>query len=105
MQYVVLTHITGLRRHQILLMSLKSVRKCCRQLHVRDVRGLVEFCFLSLEEKIANKSCFPSIFKVQTMFPPISRPDIHAELLKIYFKPLVKKLKFFILVAKSDLRF
>ena len=35
----------------------------------------------------------------------ISRPDKHAELLKIYFKPLVKKLKFSTLVAKSDLRF
>ena len=31
--------------------------------------------------------------------PPISRPDKHAELLKIYFKPLVKKIKFSILVA------
>ena len=32
------------------------------------------------------------------------RPDKYAELLKIYFSPLVKKLKFSILVALSDLR-
>ena len=61
--------------------------------------------FLFLEEKIVNKSCFQSYFKVQSMFTPISRPDKHAELLKIYFKPLVKKLKLSTLVAKSDLRF
>ena len=42
---------------------------------------------------------------VQTMFPPISRPDKHDEVLKIYFKPLVKELKISTLVAKSDLRF
>ena len=69
------------------------------------MRGLVAFCFCPLEEKIVNKSCFPSNFKVQTAFTPISRPDKHAELLKIYFKPLVKKLKFSTLDAKSDLRF
>ena len=34
-----------------------------------------------------------------------SRPDKYAELLKNYFKPLVKKLKLSTLVAKSDLRF
>ena len=45
---------------------------------------------------------FLPIFKVQTVFTPISRPDKHAELLKIYFKPMVKKLKFSTLV---DLRF
>ena len=39
------------------------------------------------------------------MFKPISRPDNNAGLLKIYFKPLVKKLKFSTLVAKSDLGF
>ena len=39
------------------------------------------------------------------MYTPISRPDKHAELLKNYFNPLVKKLKFSTLVAKSDLRF
>ena len=46
---------------------------------------------------MVNKSCFPSIFQVQTMFTPISRPDKHAE--------LVKKLIFSTLVAESDLRF
>ena len=85
--------------------SLQSVRKRRQQLHARDVRGLVAFCFCPLEEKIVNKSCFPSIFKVQTRLIPISRPDKHTELLKIYFKPLVKKLKFSTAVAKSDLRF
>ena len=74
--------------------SLKSVRKR-QQLHARDVRGLVAFCLYPMEEKIVNKSCFPSMFKVQTMFTPISRPDKQAELLKNYFKPLVKKLKNF----------
>ena len=54
---------------------------------------------------MVNKSCFSSIFKVQTVFTPISRPDKHAELLKKYFKPLVKKLKFSTLVAKFVLRF
>ena len=39
------------------------------------------------------------------MFTPISRPDKHAALLKIYFKALVKKLKFSTFVAKSDLMF
>ena len=39
------------------------------------------------------------------MFTPISRPDKHAELLKIFFKPLIKKLQFPTLVAKSDLTF
>ena len=39
------------------------------------------------------------------MFTPISRPDKHCELLKIYFEPLVEKLKFSTLVAKSDLKF
>ena len=38
------------------------------------------------------------------MFAPISRPDKHAELFKIYFKLLVKKLNFSTFVAKSDLR-
>ena len=70
--------------------SLKSVQKRRQQLHARDVRGLVAFCFYPLDEIIVNKSCFLSIFKVQTIFTPISRPDKHAELLKNYFKPLVK---------------
>ena len=39
------------------------------------------------------------------MFISVWRPDKHTELLKIYLKPLVNKLKFFTLVAKSDLRF
>ena len=85
--------------------SLKSVRKRRQQLHARDMRGLVAFCFCPLEGQTVNKSCFPSIFTAQTMFTPISRPDKHAELLKIYLKSLVKKLKFSTLVAKSDLRF
>ena len=66
--------------------SLKSIRKHRQQLHAREVRGLVAFCFCPLREK----SCFPSIFNVQTMFTPISRLDKHAELVNIYFKPLVK---------------
>ena len=85
--------------------SLKSVMKRRQQLHANNVRGLVAFCFRPLEENIVNRSCVPSISKVQTMFPPISRSDKHAELLKIYFKPLVKKLKFCTSVLKSDLRF
>ena len=85
--------------------SMKLVKKRRQQLHARDVRGLVAFCFYPLEEEIINESCIPSIFQVQTVFTPISRPDKHDELLKIYFKPLVKKLKFSTLVAKSDLRF
>ena len=84
--------------------SLKSVKKRCQQLHAHNVRGLVLLCFYPLDEKIVNKSCFPSIFKVQTAFTLISRPDKHAELLKNNFKPPVKKLKFSTLVAKSDLR-
>ena len=81
--------------------SLKWARKRRQQLHARDIRGLVVFCVCPLENKILNKSCFPSIFT----FAPISRPDKHAELLKIYFKPLIKKLKFSTLIAKFDLRF
>ena len=80
--------------------SLKSAKKRRQQLHARDVRGLVAFCFYPLEEKMVNISCFPSFFRVQ-----ILRPDKHAELLNIYFKPLVKKLNFSTLVAESDLRF
>ena len=80
--------------------SPKSVKKRRQQLHARDVRGIAAFCFYPLEEKIVHKSCFQS-----TVFTPISRPDKHAELLKNYFKPLVKWLNFSTLVAKSDLRF
>ena len=85
--------------------SLKSVRKRRQQLHARNVRVLVAFCLCPLEENIVNKSCNPSIYKVQTVFTLISRPYKHAELLKVYFKTLAKKLKFSTLVAKSDLRF
>ena len=81
--------------------SLKLVRKRLQQLHARRER-LSCVLFLSSGRKVVNKLCFLTIFKVQTV---ISRPDKHAELLKIYFKPLVKKLKFSTLVAKSDLRF
>ena len=65
--------------------SLKLVKKRRQQLIARDDRGLVAFCFYPQEEKIVSKSCFPSIFEVQTVFTPIQRPDKHAELLKIYF--------------------
>ena len=82
---------------------LKSVRKRSQQLRAHNARGLVAFCFCPLVEEIVNKSCFPSIFKVQPA--PISRPDKYVELLKIYFKPLVKKLNFSTFVAKSDSRF
>ena len=63
------------------------------------------FCFYPLDEIKLNKLCFPSTFKVQTAFTPISRPDKHAELLKNNFKPPLKNLKFSTLVAKSDLKF
>ena len=85
--------------------SLKSVKKRRQQHHARDVRGLVEFCFCLLKEKIVNKSCFPSIFKVQTKMQTIPRLDKHAELLRNHYKTVVKKLKLSTLVAKSDLRF
>ena len=85
--------------------SPKSFKKRRQQQYARDVRGLDAFCFNPLEEKIVNKSCFQSIFPVQTMFTPISRPDKYDELLKNYFKPLVKNLKVSTLVAKSNLRF
>ena len=79
--------------------SLKSVRKRRQQLHARDVRGSVAFCFCPLDEKIVKQSCFPSVFKFQTVFIPISRSDQHTELLKISFKLLDKKLKLYTLVA------
>ena len=85
--------------------SLKLVRKRRQQLNTRGVRDIAAFCFCPLEEKIVNKLCFPSIFQVQTVLTPFSRPDKHAELLKIYLKPPIKKLKFSTLDAKSDLRF
>ena len=83
--------------------SLKSVKKRRQQLHARDVRGLVSFSFCPLEnKKIVNKSCLPSIFKVQNV---LTRPNKHAELLRIHLKPLVKNLKKSTFVAKSELRF
>ena len=50
---------------QILMTSLKSVKKRRQQLHAHDVRGLVASCFYPLEESIVEKSYFPSFFKVQ----------------------------------------
>ena len=79
--------------------SLKLVKKCLQQLHIFAV------CFCPLEEKNSQQILFPSIFKVQTVFTSISRLDKHTELLKIYFKPLVKKFRFSTLIAESDLRF
>ena len=52
--------------------------------------------FLSSGRKQNQQIVFSVYFKV---------PDEHADLLKIYFKPLVKKAKFSTLVAKSDLTF
>ena len=74
--------------------SLKSVRKRRQQLHARDVRDLAPFWFCPLVEKIVNESCFPSIFKVQTVFTPVSRPDKHAELLKFTLNHWVKSQNF-----------
>ena len=85
--------------------SPKPVRKRRQQLHARDLRGLVAFCYWTLEEKIDNKVCFTSIFKVHTVFTPIPRLDKHTEQLKIYFKRLVRQIIFSTLVAKSDLGF
>ena len=70
--------------------SLKSVQKRRQQLHARDVKGLAAFCFYPLKNKV-TKSCVSSILKVQTVFTPISRPGKYVELLKIYFKPPIKK--------------
>ena len=77
--------------------SPKSVKKRRQQIHARDVRGLVAFCFYPLEETV-NKSCHFSVY-FSGATAPISRHDKHAELLKNYFKPLFKKLKFSTLVA------
>ena len=55
---------------------------------------------------MVTKSCFPSIFSgANCVYTHFKTHDKHAELLKIYFKPLVKKLNFSTLVAESDLRF
>ena len=67
----------------------KTVRKRRQQLHARIVRGFVAFCVCPLEEKLVNKSCFSSIFEVQTVSTPISRLDKLAKLFKINFTPLV----------------
>ena len=58
-------------------------------------------CVLFLSSGIykVNRSCFPSIFKVQTTFTPITIPYTRNEPLKV-----VKKLKFSTLVAKSFYR-
>ena len=56
--------------------------------------------FCSLEEKIVNQSYFFLFWKVQTHI----KNDKLAELLKIYFKRPVKRLKLSTLVAKSYLR-
>ena len=48
--------------------AIKSVKKRRQQLLARAVRGLAVFCFYPLEDKIVNKECFPSIFKVQTVY-------------------------------------
>ena len=86
--------------------SLKLVRKRHQQLPSALYEKLSCILFLSSgRKKMVKKACFPSIFKVQTAFLPISRPDKLAMLLKIYFKPLIKQLKFSTLVAKYDLRF
>ena len=60
--------------------------------------------FLSSVRKDSQQIVFSVYFSGANLHP-ISRLDKHAELLKNYFKPLVKKLKFSTLVAKSDLRF
>ena len=79
--------------------SLKSVRKRRQQLYARDVRCLVFVLFLSSGRRSNQQIVFSVFFKVQIMFAHISRPDKHADLLKIHFKPLVIKLKFSTLVA------
>ena len=76
--------------------SPKLVKKHRQQLQASDMRGLVAFCFYLLEEKNSQQIVFSVYF---------SGSDKYAELLKNYFKPLVKKLKFSTLVALSDLRF
>ena len=85
--------------------SLKSVRKRRQQPHARAVRGLVAFSLLFSGIEKSQQIVFSVYFKVQIVFSvyfkvqtvftaitPITRPDKHAELLKIHFKLLVKKL-------------
>ena len=78
--------------------SPKSVNKRRQQLHAHGVRGLVAFCFYPLEETNSQQIVF-SVYFSGANDAPVSRHDKHAELLKNYFKPLVKKLKFSTLVA------
>ena len=80
--------------------SLKSAKKRRQQLHARDVRGLVAFCFIFWKKKWSTNRFFRLFFRCK-----LCLHDKHAGLLKIYFKPMVKKLKFSTLVAESDLRF
>ena len=78
-----------------------SVKKRRQQLHARDVRGFVAFCFYALEEKVVNKSCFQSIFQVQTQDSfqdPINTLSCSKFTLNHWLKSY-----FFSLVAKSDL--
>ena len=82
--------------------SPKLVKKRRQQLHACDVRSLDAFCFFSSGRKNSQQNVFSVYFSGANS--PILRPDKHAELLKNYFKPLVKKLNFSILVTKSDLR-
>ena len=83
--------------------SPKSVKKTSATSRARPER-LSCVLFLSSGRKTSQKSCFQYIFQVQTVYTHFSISDNHAELLKNYFNPLVKKLKFSTLVAKSDLR-
>ena len=78
-----------LLHHQILMTSLKLFRKRRQQLHARDLRCLVAFYFCPLEEKIVNNRVFRLFLRCT-----ILGPDKHAELIKVYFKPLVRKLNF-----------
>ena len=74
------------------LTSLKSVRERRYQLHARDVRGSDAICLCPLEEKIVSKSYFPCTVCIHF------KSRKHAELLQIYFKPLVNHLKCFAVV-------
>ena len=83
---------------------LKSIKKPRQQLHARDVRGFVSF-FLSSGRKKSQQIVFSVYFEGANCVYTHLKHAKHAEMLTIYFKPLVKKLKFSALVAKSDLRF
>ena len=63
---------------------------------------LVVFCFFfPLEDKTSQQIVFSVFFP----FTNTVLIDKYAVLLKIYFKPPVKKLNIFTLVDKSDFRF